>query len=573
MGTVSNIALNTADLTAAAVINAVRQAVRPGAGRTTEIDYTFDPARVQEIERDAVTFRELSYRAYGMWQALADWQTYHNTIESYKQGHAVNAPDRLELNEQAVLPGSMVTEYPRRGLAAIDAFFRSFIEQAEFYGMAVRQARKEGRTGSDFEGRVQQLAKNPTDEMRAMATREADIQQLLSNSGPVVRMLNVGKARYPGMDGASRLLRFGIQNVLPFVRNMENIATQLVRHTPVFQLLVGDVRDDWMAGGARRDTVVAKMLVGSTVMSIASYLAMDDKLTGNRPADYKRAEQDTSGGIPPRSFQLPDGTWRSYDGLDALALPFATVADFVDKYKRGELTEGDKAEIAKSIIRDGIKAVSEAGFMNNLGTFTEAMTSDQDSKFDNYVAGVTSSFVPVFLRQYTQWYDDPAGRVTTGDNSFGDRVVGRVKSAIPGLSDDLPQKVDVYGRPVFRESGPVSTATTLGRSVPKETDPVVLEVNRLARTESKALVPPISKRADDRTLAAEEYVMLQTLAGQFIRADLKEAIQDPVWKELTDEEKREEIRLIVKEAHADAREELFGGDEDETDQSQEEEMM
>lgn len=535
LGTVSNIALNAADLTVAAGIGLGRRALG-------------DP------RADTVTMTELGYRTYGLLRALWDWNTYHNAAKSYALGEAVNAPERLDLTTTATLPGSIVTEYPRRGLAAIDSFFRSFIEQSEMYGLAVRQALKEGKKGQDFADRVNDLAVNPTDEMRRLALREADLQQLLSNDSPLVKMLNVGKARTPGMDGRARIMRFAIQNVLPFVRNMDNIANQLVRHTPVLNLLVGNVRDDLKAGGALADIVVARLLVGSTVMTFAAHLAMNGLLTGDRSEDFERAEQDLSGGIPPRSFKTPDGQWRSYDGLDALALPFSLVASIYERNKRGELDDKNAAEVAATVLQMAASLSSEATFLSDLNEFTGLFSGDGDA---NYIAGVAGSFAPAIMRQYTQNVSDPAVRVTTGDGSWQDKIEGRLKAATPGLSKTLPQKVDVYGRPMERVIEALPSATTFGRTVRKEDNPIVLEVNRLSETISEPLVKPIYNRREGKRIPAEEYVELQQLAGEIVLENLEKLMSSKSWKEMSDVDKRVAIKSVVGISHDAARKAFY----------------
>src|SRR3546814_17328374 len=87
--------------------------------------------------------------------------------------------------------------------------------------------------------------------------------------------------------------------------------------------------------------------------------------------------------------------------------------------------------------------------LENLAQYTEPMNARSDEEEltigANIVGSLGSSLVPAALRQYNQAVHDPIKRDTTGDKTFLDRVYGRIASGIPGLSEKLPAKHDLYG--------------------------------------------------------------------------------------------------------------------------------
>src|SRR3546814_19326318 len=87
--------------------------------------------------------------------------------------------------------------------------------------------------------------------------------------------------------------------------------------------------------------------------------------------------------------------------------------------------------------------------LENLAQYTEPMNARSDEEEltigANIVGSLGSSLVPAALRQYNQAVHDPIKRDTTGDKTFLDRVYGRIASGIPGLSEQLPAKHDLYG--------------------------------------------------------------------------------------------------------------------------------
>src|SRR3546814_9124304 len=95
-----------------------------------------------------------------------------------------------------------------------------------------------------------------------------------------------------------------------------------------------------------------------------------------------------------------------------------------------------------------------------------------------------SSLVPAALRQYNQAVHDPIKRDTTGDKTFLDRVYGRIASGIPGLSEQLPAKHDLYGDEM-QQGRSLSGA---GNYQDIKTDDVSQELQRLERTTESPVV-------------------------------------------------------------------------------------
>lgn len=64
----------------------------------------------------------------------------------------------------------------------------------------------------------------------------------------------------------------------------------------------------------------------------------------------------------------------------------------------------------------------------------------------------------------------------------------------------------------------------------------------------------------ERELSDAEFARYQSVAGQYVREDIQDAIADPEWKMLDQTEQRKEIKRIVAAARRDAREDLFSDD-------------
>lgn len=530
------------------------------------------------------------WQAYNLGMIRSIVEASRAFKESYGLGVASNSPvNRLELQEGVKLPFSKVTEYPRRTLAGIDAFFREIIRGGEVNALAYRQALNEGFTPNtpEFEARADYLVGLPMDEVALqlknaktaktkdkalierleeeykllrnidkLATKQANLQQLLDNDSMVLKGLEAAGRHGP-------VSRFIVQNSLPFVRNVDNIARMAGRNSWL-GLLSPYVRGELKASPERRALMISQMNVGSLLIGLAGYMGYNELAVPSNSDDRDMAAIDQAMGKTPGSIKIGD-EWVSLAGLDAIAVPFITAATTAKAYKDGRSDEMSYAMATLSAFDTMVKAFADETIIGQLEQFTGLF--ERGSNYSEFLAALPSSFMPAAVRQYTQWGEDRTVLDTRGDKSMTDRAIGRVLAGTPeaarkwlidtfGLSE-LPQKLDLFGRPIYREGDAVAAITGVGRGGKEETDPAIREVYRLSQLAGKAAV---TKTPDDFTvdgekvkLTPEQRMKWQYDAGQYILSDIKEAMADPVWKTLSDAEKFEEIQIITKEAKDDAK--------------------
>jgi hypothetical protein len=171
-----------------------------------------------------------------------------------------------------------------------------------------------------------------------------------------------------------------------------------------------------------------------------------------------------------------------------------------------------------------------------------------------------ASFVPAAARQYNNTLD-PVARDTTGDRSFGDRVLGRVKSGIPGASTDLPARSDVYGQTVTKDPDIGTAITGVGKERKAVSDPVMVELQRLERTQNKTLVTPPSKAWNGVTLNAEQFQEYQRLSGQVFIDGMREEMLSFEWLDMSDDQKKERVKKVLNASRKEVREILFPKEE------------
>lgn len=154
---------------------------------------------------------------------------------------------------------------------------------------------------------------------------------------------------------------------------------------------------------------------------------------------------------------------------------------------------------------------------------------------------VISRFVPMFAKDVAE--------MTTKYGAEGPLRMAPGMFGV-GVQDYEIKGSDRFGRDYAKE---------------REDDPAISEVDKLfeGETDKKIRdVPKFIKSEGERIdLTEDQHLKWQKKTGEYFLADLKDAIADPVWSELTDEEKIEEVRAIRKEAKADALAELELGEE------------
>jgi len=510
---------------------------------------------------DKVLMREVAMRNWGMMRALMDAQTYKDTATSWKQGVPAHQISKIEVGNALLHP---VLETPKKALAASDSFFRSLIENADHYGMAVRTAFNEGlgkdgklRDGYDMWDRVQELINDPTPEMIDHSNRHTAVIQLIHDTSPLARIIELGKARRAEMGLGSRTLRLALQLALPFTRVTDNLFFSAIRRSPL-SFMDKVTREDFKAGGAQRDLAISRTLMGSAVLGWLYTKAMSDELSGDGPENIARKTELQATGWQPNSIKVGD-TWYSLSGYDAIGVNANIVSNLVQRKKDGKLSDEDlTSEIVQLVANIGGQ-MSNNTFTSQIGELMQLAEAGPmgESRIANYTANMASSFEPAIMKQANKNFIDTAVRDTTGDGSLSGKVKGRLMDGVPGLSSKLPQKYDVFGRPMNTKD---RTFVGVGASKTNDKDPVVAEVARLSQAVGKAVIGPV-KRSDLKKFEIKDAAKLQEyqrLSGQYIYNDLKTEMADPSWKTLSDAEKIKLIKEIKTDQRANAREDLFG---------------
>lgn len=515
---------------------------------------------------DRVFFRGAIMRPAMMLQTLFEGAHWSRVSQSWRESHPYHQVSKYE-NGRLIFEGAAAPlQIPYRALAAEDAMFRSMIENANFYEQAVRRvADTNPQTWAEWADRVDELRKNPTPEMIKESDLHTSVLQLIDDPTVLGKSINILKSRPNDpktVKGyAQRLVRFLAYQLLPFHSVADRIFMHNVRRIPIVGLLDRVNLEDIAAGGARRDLAIARQIMGiayiGAIWELGSLAA--DLINGSED-NYRKAKQEEGENRLPQSFRVGD-QWISYAGLDQLGISLTAISDLRKKYDRGELSEEDAISNAINMMPAITKAMKESTFMEQLGEFFEALGSDPLSKNarENWIAGYVSSFVPGIVRQTNQTFVDDKVRDSTGDGTAWGKIKGRVKSGIPGLSDDLPQKYDVYGRPLDRKG---QSTIGVGDSKPVENNPTIKEIARLSleANENKAVVTPADRRSVEAIVGknADASVVqeFQKRSGEFLLQNLTDLMATDEYQNADDPTKLKMVKKTVERSRKEIREQM-----------------
>lgn len=514
---------------------------------------------------DRVMGREVLARIYG--GILGAGRGFKQAGTAFRLGTPLDMVGRTENPRAFTGTLTQAIETPTRSLAAEDEFFRAVTHMSDLYGMAVRTAAKEGETGRGLLNRAGQLVENPTEEMLAHASDYARLIRFQDEPGVLGKMFESARQRRAGDPIGTRLMKSSLRVIVPFVRTPSSLLRTAIRRSPAGVIESRNIAD-FRAGGARRDLALSRVAMGSAVTSAMAMWALDGTITGTGPQDYRRRLELEASGWRPNSIKIGD-EYISYAGLEPLSILLSTVATMTDRARATAANDDDYLDKAAQMSVALGDVLSDNTWTENLASFFQilgAPAGQQMAAFKNFATNlVGGAAVPAILRQVNQAYVDPVQRITTGDGSLGQRITGRIEAGVPGLSDNLPAARDVYGREIVREGNLGPDLLSRMRMSTADPDPTVRELQRLSTGEHALVGPPgianINVHGTRRRLTAPEFAAYQHLSGTYILEDMRTQIADPAWKMMTDEERQDEVRRTVRESRANAREDLFSGEE------------
>lgn len=489
-----------------------------------------------QAETDRVLFSEIGARGVGMVAGAKEG--LRAAARSFLTGESSDAVTKIETQQMQAIGGRLgtVIRTPTRLLTAEDELFKGIARRMELNGLAMRQAAKEGLTGREARDRAADLVLNPPDEMLSKAfdyARYVTFQTPLEH-GSMAAGLSQATQQRP-------ILKL----LFPFVRTPVNLLKFAAERSPAAPLM-RTWRKELMAGGARRDMAIARVAVGTGLGAAMYQMALAGHVTGSGPADPQMRRLMQANGWQPYSFKIGD-RYYSYQRLDPYSTVIGTVADMVDLSTN--LTDEDREHVLSRTAIAIAHNLSSKTWLSGFSSALEAI-NDPDRYMSGFLARTAGAIaVPSVVAQVART-TDPVMREAR-------EPLDRIRSRIPGMSDDLFPRRDVFGQPVMAQEA-------MG---PDLVSPIFMGTARNDPTITALTSAGIGIGPPQRTYVSggkrvewtpEQYDRLQVLTGENAKPPLDALTSAPAWTGLSPDDRDDAVSKIMRDARKQARSQVLG---------------
>ncbi len=496
---------------------------------------------------DAVKAGEAKALLYGMMRGYSEGLILAGralrTGESTDVLAKIDLPQRRAISAEAFnmsgVPGQAVdllgetVRLPGRFLVAGDELFKSVGYRMELNARAFREAASEGLEGDAMARRMDEIMRNPPEDIRLAAIDAGRYQTF-------TKPLGEGGQAFQGVVNAVPALRL----ITPFIRTPVNIM-KFVGEGTVLAPLSRNVRAEFAAGGARRQMATAKIAMGSMASAFAADLAGRGLLTGNGPSDpdTRKIWLTTH---QPNSMKIGD-EWVAFSRLEPLGAFFGIAADI--SLIMGQLDEPDRQNLATALVIAVGKNVTSKTYLRGLSEAARVM-NEPDRYGERYIQQFAGTLIPTIGAQVTR-----AGLpgIVDGDPVLRDvrSIYDKLCSRVPGCSTSLPPRRNIWGEPIVLGGGigpdimsPIYTNKVVD-------DPVSTEILRLGVSQKMP-----SRQIMGIELTPQEYDAYSQIAGQSAKEELTKLMKRSDYKKASDGPdglKALAIKKVFQETRAAAR--------------------
>lgn len=409
---------------------------------------------------------------------------------------------------------------PGRFLMAEDEFFKGIGYRMEVWAQAYRTASEEGLTGKAFARRVHEITTNPPENIHMAAVDAARYQTFTNELGQAGK----GYQRIMNQIPALRL-------ITPFFRTPVNIIKFVGQRSPLAPIMQS-FRQDIAAGGARRDLALARMSMGSMIMAAAADLTMQGHITGAGPADFRLRSTLRNTGWQPYSIKIGD-TWYAYNRLDPIGATIGLAADVAEIM--GQVHGEEREMLAAAAVMSVAQNITSKTYLQGMTDLFEVM-SDPQRYGGQYVARFLGTVIPTGVAQIERVVD-PTLRETRDTSPFR-QIVNQIRSRVPGYSEDLPPRRNIWGEPIVLSGGLGPDIMSPIYASRETQSPVDEEIMRL-----RVPLSMPSRQISGVELLPEEYGRYVELAGNAfknpqtglgLKETLEQLLDDPNYQRQSD---------------------------------------
>jgi hypothetical protein len=299
---------------------------------------------------------------------------------------------------------------------------------------------------------------------------------------------------------------------------------------------------------------MGRVAAGSTLYGSIYAAATMDMITGSGPKDVNQRRLLEQSGWQPYSVKVGD-TYYSYRRFDPFSSFIQVIADFQDHYKyntrfKGEdQVEADVAEefgLGMAFVTANL--VRNKSFFAGLSAFADAIGDPSGFSALKFFRQLGGSIVPSVLSQTNQEYFDNELREP---RSFLDAM----KRRFPGLSDDLPPRRDLFGKPLTVAEtitspiipGPLEVKTTSRSAVRRELAEVGANFGNPRKERSGLDLTQYKMGKYDAYDRFQVLVGEIRLGGRTMEQQMSRLIQRSQYKRMGRESKMDQLSKILRQ--------------------------
>ena len=357
--------------------------------------------------------------------------------------------------------------------------------------------------------------------------------------------------------GFSRIAYWAMEGAMPFKKTPANIIKRGIEYSPIG--LLGSLSTDILRlkrgemTGAEYINNLAAGMTGTMVLGLGYLLASLGVLRGRNKDDEDEFEK--LRGAQEWSLIIGDVSY-TIDWLAPMSLPLFVGVELYDQ----TANSNDKMDMQD--ILDSLTAISEPIFSLSMMDGVQSLLQSYSSEgaiSDMFISALQSyvgQMTPTILGQLARTLDDTSRNAYYNDKTswWSNTVMQPIRSAmakIPGLEEQLPARVDAWGRTTEGD-------TTIGErfvqnflspgywSVDKTT-PVDEEIQKIYdEIGDNSILPDTAPKqftcnGETYYLSSEEYVTFAIDRGQTAYAIIDELINNKTYKSLSAEDRADAI--------------------------------
>jgi hypothetical protein len=429
----------------------------------------------------------------GAWTGIPDG--VRAWLEVMKSGQISGTALKAEMTRPRAFKGKLgrVINFNTDLMYAFDELFKSINKSAAIRSEAYRMASKEGFRGNNLYGRLNVLINDSPEELIKSANKISEYrlfraQSDFANSIMKLRDIEIGKGVKP------------IQLIIPFVKTPVNLAKFGIERSPM-AIFNPKLINNLIKKNPEASDLLARWAMGTIVALAVTIYARDRLITGAAPRTVGERDEFYRLGKQPYSLKIGN-KWISYQRLEPFNQMFLQASVIADS-----LADKDKNldELAEGFAFGILQNITNQTFLTGVSDTLNALV-EPDRYGEGYFQRMLANLMPgsSTARLMAQTVDTTVRAPQT--------FVEQIESNIPGLSQKVNPKINIFGEPQTRE-----TPALMPYAYSTEKDDKITKVMADAGVSPGFVGDSITDGKKKYKLNEQELYNYQVLAGQILK--------------------------------------------------------